>query len=164
MPTDPRNKIKTIDALKTLVRKAQGDGQVVVLANGCFDLIHVGHVRYLESAKALGDILIVALNSDDSVSALKGKGRPLQSEGARLEIVASFESVDYVTVFGAPTVDGFLSDLRPDIHAKGTDYTSDSVPERETVRSYGGRIAIVGDAKDHSTRALIESILSKSLP
>lgn len=161
MPIDPKAKIKTIDELKMLVRKAQAAGQVVVLANGCFDLVHVGHIRYLESAKAQGDVLILALNSDTSVSALKGKGRPLQTEQERVEIVASLESVDHVVVFDAPTVDGLLADLRPDIHAKGTDYTSESVPERETVLSYGGRVTIAGDPKDHSTRALIETILSK---
>jgi len=164
LATDPRSKIKAIDELKTLVHEAQAAGRVVVMANGCFDLIHVGHVRYLEGARALGNMLIVALNSDASISVLKGKGRPLQSEQERSEIVASFESVDYVTVFDAPTVDTLLANLRPDIHAKGTDYTSDNVPERETVRSYGGRVAIVGDAKDHSTRALIDAILSKLHP
>lgn len=141
-----------------MVLQAQRKGQTVVFANGCFDLIHVGHVRYLESARELGDILVLALNSDQSVRALKGAGRPILSELERAEILSAFESVDVVLIFDDPTVDRILQTLRPDIHAKGTDYSVDSVPERETVRSYGGRVAIVGDPKDHSTRDMLRAL------
>jgi len=164
MPIDPNAKIKTVSELKPLICSAQSQGRKVVFANGCFDLIHIGHVRYLRSAKALGDILVVALNSDVSVRAIKEAGRPLQPEAARAEIVGSMECVDYIVIFDAPTVDHLLSELRPDFHAKGTDYTAESVPERETVRSYGGQVAIVGDPKTHSTRDLIEVILAKFRP
>jgi len=161
MPIDPSAKLKTLSELKPLLVFAKRHGRTVVFANGCFDLIHVGHVRYMQSAKARGDILILALNSDASVRAIKGQGRPLQSEAARAEIVGSMECVDYVLIFDDPTVDQLLDELRPDIHAKGTDYTAESVPERETVRSYGGRVAIVGDLKTHSTRDLIKEIVAK---
>jgi rfaE bifunctional protein nucleotidyltransferase chain/domain len=157
-------KLKTVSELKRLVSSFHEAGTRVVLANGCFDLLHVGHTRYLREAKALGDILIVAINSDSSVAVIKGHGRPLQSQDERSEIVGALECVDYVTVFDAPTVDGILLQLTPDIHAKGTDYSSDTVPERETVRSYGGSVAIVGDPKSHSTRDLIETILAKQNP
>ena len=164
MTIDPKSRIKTSAELKALVQKAKAASQTVVMANGCFDLLHVGHIRYLQEAKRCGDILIVALNSDASVQALKGAGRPLQSESERAEIVASLGCVDYVVVFDSPTVDSLLLEIRPDIHAKGTDYTRESVPERDTVRSYGGRVAIVGDPKGHSTRDLIKSILMTSGP
>ena len=134
------------------------------MANGCFDLLHVGHTRYLQEAKAMGDILLVAINSDRSVAQIKGPGRPLQSEDERSEILGALECVDYVTIFDAATVDGILLQLRPDIHAKGTDYTRETVPERDTVRSYGGKVAIVGDPKNHSTRELIDRILAKQDP
>ncbi|MFH1574625.1 MAG: adenylyltransferase/cytidyltransferase family protein, partial [Acidobacteriota bacterium] len=136
----------------------------VVLANGCFDLIHVGHIRYLEGARAEGDVLIAAVNSDASVRLLKGEGRPLQPQSERAEIVASLESVDYVHIFNSPTVDALLRELQPDVHAKGTDYTPDTVPERETVRAYGGRVAIVGDPKNHATRDLIDRLRSGLVP
>jgi rfaE bifunctional protein nucleotidyltransferase chain/domain len=158
------NKIKTTSELKEQVRQARADGKSTVLTNGCFDLIHVGHVRCLEEAKGKGDILIVAINSDASVGALKGAGRPLQSESERAEILAAFECVDFVVIFDSLTVDPLLLEIRPDIHAKGTDYTSGSVPERKTVLSYGGRVAIVGDPKDHSTKDMIRSILMASDP
>lgn len=164
MPTDPNAKIKSVSHLRRIVRSAQAAGLKVVFANGCFDLIHVGHVRYLQSAKAHGDVLVVAINSDASVRAIKGPGRPLQSQAARAEIISSMECVDYVVVFDDPSVNHLLVELRPDIHAKGTDYTADTVPERETVRSYGGQVAIVGDPKMHSTRELIEVILAKFCP
>jgi rfaE bifunctional protein nucleotidyltransferase chain/domain len=124
----------------------------VVFANGCFDLLHAGHVRYLEAARALGDLLIVGVNGDACVTALKGEGRPLQPEADRAEILASMECVDYVLLFDAPTVDGILRELRPDVHAKGSDYTPESI-QRETVRAYGGRY-FAGDP-DHSTRDLM---------
>ena len=165
MLIDPTSKVRQIEELKVLVRQHQKSGRKVVFANGCFDLIHVGHIRYLESAKALGDILVLGVNGDASVRALKGKGRPIQSESDRAEILSSLECVDYVLMFEAVTADGILQELRPDIHAKGTDYTEETVPERATVLSYGGRVAIAGDSKAHSTRDIIDLILSKcSIP
>ncbi len=161
MIIDPKTKVKRVAELQPLVAKARAEKRKVVLGNGCFDLIHVGHVRYLQGAKALGDLLVVGINSDDSVRALKGAGRPLQPQDERAEMIASFECVDFVVLFDDPTVEGLLLALQPDIHAKGTDYTSESVPERETVRSYGGQVAIVGDPKEHSSRDLIGIILSK---
>ena len=157
-------KLKEIDELRALVVDAKRAGRTVVFANGCFDVLHVGHIRYLQGARAQGDLLIVGINSDRSVRALKGAGRPLQSESERAEILASFECVDYVLIFDDATVDQVLLELRPDVHAKGTDYSSETVPERETVRSYGGKVAIVGDAKEHSSRDLIASILEKFHP
>jgi D-glycero-beta-D-manno-heptose 1-phosphate adenylyltransferase len=161
MSTNPEEKVKSAADLKSLIGIAQRNGKKVVFANGCFDLLHVGHVRYLQSARAEGDLLVVALNSDRSVRLLKGPGRPLQSEKARAEIMSSLECVDYVLIFEDLTVDGILKELRPDVHAKGTDYTPETVPERETVLSYGGGVAIVGDSKAHSTRDLIDVILAK---
>lgn len=140
------------------VTEAQQHGATVVLANGCFDVLHVGHVRYLEGARALGDLLVVAVNSDKQVAILKGSGRPILPERERAQIVASLEPVDLVTIFDEPTVEALLLALRPDIHAKGTDYTAETVPEREVVRSYGGRVAIVGDPKNHSTSQLIAGL------
>jgi rfaE bifunctional protein nucleotidyltransferase chain/domain len=160
-PTDPASKIKKIGELKAIVSQIRNKGGKVVFANGCFDLLHAGHVRYLKSAKRLGHILILGINSDACVETLKGKGRPLQPEDQRAEILASLECVDYVIVFDTPTVDGILEELKPDIHAKGTDYTERTVPERETVHAYGGKVAIAGDPKDHSTRDLIHNILAK---
>ena len=130
-------------------------GRSVAFANGCFDLLHVGHVRYLESAAAEGDRLIVAINDDESVRALKGEGRPILAAEHRAELVAALRCVDYVVVFHEPTVGPLLEALQPDVHCKGTDYSTDTVPERDIVKSYGGRIAIVGDPKDHSTRDLL---------
>ena len=134
------------------------NGARIVFANGCFDLLHVGHVRYLEAAKALGDILVVGVNSDEQARKLKGEGRPLLPQNQRAEIVASLEAVDFVTIFEEPTVEQLLLALKPDIHAKGTDYTEDSVPERDVVRSYGGRVAIVGDPKNHSSSEIIDKV------
>ncbi len=162
MIIDPGSKIKTSAELREVVACARTEKRKVVLGNGCFDLIHVGHVRYLQGAKTLGDLLVVGINSDESVRALKGAGRPLQSQDERAEMIASFDCVDYVVLFDGVTVEGLLLALQPDIHAKGTDYTRDSIPERETVRSYGGQVAIVGDPKEHSTRDLISVILAKA--
>ena len=134
----------------------------MVLANGCFDILHAGHVRYLAGAKALGDLLVVGVNSDQQVRALKGPGRPIMPAAERAEMVASLEAVDLVTIFAEPTVEALLLALKPDVHAKGTDYTEDTVPEREVVRSYGGRVAIVGDPKDHSTSEMIGRLSRKS--
>lgn len=159
--------IKTVDMVSTdsvilhreaLVARVTGEkekGRKVVLANGCFDVLHAGHVRYLEGARALGDLLVVGINSDDQVTRLKGQGRPILPERDRAEIVASLEAVDLVTIFDEPTVTELLLATRPDIHAKGTDYTEETVPERDVVRSFGGCVRIVGDPKDHSTSELI---------
>lgn len=143
------------DELARRVSELRKTGACIVLANGCFDVLHVGHIRYLQGAKALGDLLIVGVNSDEQVRNLKGEGRPVTSENERAEIVASIEVVDLVTVFREPTVEALLLEIRPDVHAKGTDYTEDTVPERAVVRSYGGRVAIVGDPKEHSTSEII---------
>ena len=135
-------------------------GERIILANGNFDLLHVGHVRYLAGAKALGGKLVVAINSDSSVRALKGEGRPVMPEQERAEIVAALADVDTVVIFPELDVRGIIREIRPDIQAKGTDYTIDSVPERDTVADYGGRVAIVGDPKDHSTSEIIQKRLT----
>jgi rfaE bifunctional protein nucleotidyltransferase chain/domain len=137
----------------------KAEGKRLVLANGCFDLLHVGHVRYLEGARRLGDALLVAVNSDSSVTRLKGPGRPVMPESERAEIVGALASVDYVLVWADDTVDGLISRLRPAVHAKGADYTEETVPERASVLSAGGTVAIAGDAKSHSTRDLIQTIV-----
>ena len=144
--------------LISLVRSARDSGLTIVLANGCFDVLHAGHVRYLKGAAELGDLLIVGINSDAQVRALKGNGRPLLPEAERAELVASLAAVDLVTIFDEPTVEELLLAIKPDIHAKGTDYTEDTVPERDVVRSFGGRVAIVGDPKNHSTTDLIRRL------
>jgi rfaE bifunctional protein nucleotidyltransferase chain/domain len=146
------------------IRDQRAKGAVIVLANGCFDVLHVGHVRYLAGAKALGDLLVVGINSDKQVAALKGPGRPILTEKERAEIVAALEMVDIVTVFEEPTVEALLLALRPDFHAKGTDYSEDTVPERDVVRSYGGRVAIVGDEKNHSTSEMISKLSREDRP
>jgi D-glycero-beta-D-manno-heptose 1-phosphate adenylyltransferase len=154
-PFDARSRILERQELIRRVSEARETGAHIVFANGCFDVLHVGHVRYLQGASALGDMLIVGVNSDEQVSNQKGKGRPIIRAVERAELVASLESVDYVTIFAEPTVAELLISLKPNIHAKGTDYTEESVPEREVVRSYGGRVAIVGDPKDHSTSEIL---------
>ena len=143
------------EELVTRVRADRENGSRIVLANGCFDVVHVGHVRYLAGAREHGDVLVVGVNSDDQVARLKGPGRPVLPAVERAELVAALESVTYVTVFDEPTDEKLLLALKPDVHAKGTDYTEDSVPERNVVRSYGGKVAIVGDPKDHSTSAIL---------
>lgn len=145
------------DELVRLIDEDRRAGRTVAFANGCFDLLHVGHVRYLQAAAAEADRLIVAVNDDGTASA-KGPGRPILPAADRAELVAALRGVDYVVLFPEPTVDPLLQLLRPDVHCKGTDYTADTVPERETVRAYGGRVAIVGDPKDHSTRDLLARI------
>ena len=145
----------------TLVQRVQQDraaGLTHAFANGGFDLLHVGHIRYLEAAKREADRLIVAINDDASVRGLKGPARPVLPEADRAELVAALRAVDYVVIFSEPTVTPLLELLHPDVHCKGTDYTVDTVPERETVRAYGGRIAIVGDPKDHSTSDLLSRL------
>lgn len=144
--------------LVTRINADRKNGSRVVLANGCFDVLHVGHVRYLAGARELGDVLVVGVNSDAQVARLKGDGRPIVCESERAELVDALEAVSYVTVFREPTVEQLLLALKPDVHAKGTDYTEDSVPERDVVRSYGGRVAIVGDPKDHSTSAILAQL------
>jgi rfaE bifunctional protein nucleotidyltransferase chain/domain len=149
------NNVLDREELVQRVAAARKSGARVVLANGCFDVLHVGHVRYLEGARKLGDVLIVGINSDEQVALQKGAGRPVLAARERAEIVAALESVTYVTIFYEPTVEQLLLALKPDVHAKGTDYTAETVPERDVVRSYGGRVAIVGDPKDHSTSEII---------
>jgi rfaE bifunctional protein nucleotidyltransferase chain/domain len=144
--------------LSALVEADKAAGRTVAFANGCFDILHVGHVRYLAGAASQADRLVVAVNDDQSVKGLKGEGRPVLSAADRAEMVAAVEGVDYVFTFADPDVNRLLQQLRPDVHCKGTDYTVDTVPERHTVLAYGGRIAIVGDPKDHSTRDLISRI------
>jgi len=138
------------------VEKAKG--RRIVLANGCFDVLHAGHIRYLAGARALGDVLVVALNSDRQVAKLKGPGRPVLPAEDRAELVASLDSVDLVTIFDEPTVTELLLAIKPDVHAKGTDYTEETVPERDVVRSFGGRVAIVGDPKNHSTSEILKKV------
>lgn len=140
------------------VAEARANGAKVVLANGCFDLMHVGHLRYLTGAKAIGDILVVGVNSDRQARALKGDARPYMPENERAEMIASLRVVDFVTVFDEPTVEELIRAIRPDFHAKGTDYTVDSVPERDIIREVGGQVAIVGDPKDHSSTELIANV------
>ena len=146
--------------LEKAVKAQRNEGRTVAFANGGFDVLHVGHVRYLADAKRQADCLVVAINDDESVKGLKGPGRPILSGADRAELVAALESVDYVVLFSDPDVNRLLRLLKPDVHCKGTDYTPETVPERETVQAYGGRIAIVGDPKDHSTRDLMARIKS----
>jgi D-glycero-beta-D-manno-heptose 1-phosphate adenylyltransferase len=157
------SKILTLEALQPVTEKHRQNRKTISFANGCFDLLHVGHIRYLEGARRQGDILIVGLNSDNSVKKLKGSLRPLMPEDERAEILAAISYVDYIVIFDEPTVQRLLLQLRPDVHCKGTDYTLESVPEREVVLSYGGKIAIVGDPKDHSTQDFIQKILKRRL-
>src|SRR6267154_4231029 len=152
------SKIVTRAALREVLVEHRRRGRKIVMANGCFDTLHVGHVRYLEGARREGDILVVAVNSDSSVCALKGAGRPILPESARAELVAALRSVDSVVLFSEPNVETLLEYLRPDVHAKGTDYTAETVPERATAARLGIRVAIVGDPKDHSTREFLDSV------
>jgi len=151
--------IVTREQLIDAIAAERARGRTVAFANGCFDLLHVGHVRYLEAAAAEADRLIVAINDDETVERLKGKGRPIMAAAERAELVAALRCVDFVVVFPEPTVGPLLEALRPDVHCKGTDYTVESVPERAIVEGYGGRTAIVGDPKDHSTRDLLGRIV-----
>jgi rfaE bifunctional protein nucleotidyltransferase chain/domain len=156
---DAASRILEPNRLIARVAIARKHGARIVLANGCFDILHVGHVRYLEGAKALGDVLVVGINSDEQVRAQKGEGRPLVPERERAEIVASVRAVDFVTIFPEPTVEHLLLSIRPDIHAKGTDYSEETVPERDVVRSIGGRVVIVGDPKDHSSTEMVRKVM-----
>jgi len=150
-------------ALIEAVARERAAGRTIAFANGCFDLLHVGHVRYLQGAASEADRLIVAVNDDESVERLKGTGRPILPAAERAELVASVRGVDYVVVFTDPTVDRLLTLLAPDVHCKGTDYTVDTVPERAVVAAYGGRTAIVGDPKHHATRDLLSRIRTSNL-
>ncbi len=150
--------VVTLAELEHLVAADRAAGRSTGFANGVFDLLHVGHVRYLQGAASQADRLIVAVNSDDSVRRLKGPGRPILDQHARAELVAALRGVDYVVIFDEPTVTPLLERLRPEVHCKGTDYTVETVPERATVQAYGGRTAICGDPKDHATRDLIARI------
>jgi len=154
-------RVLDLDAVERVAETARRAGRRVVLANGCFDLLHVGHVRYLEDARALGDLLIVGVNGDAAVRRLKGPGRPLMPATERAEILASLRAVDHVVIFDDDTADRLVARLRPSVHAKGTDYTAESVPERATVVAAGGTVAITGDAKQHSTRDVIAEILAR---
>lgn len=144
-------KIKPLEALVAEVAALRARGRTVALANGVFDLLHVGHVRYLQGARALADALVVAVNSDSSTRAYKGEGRPIVPEAERAELVAALGCTDFVVIFDAPDVREIIRALRPDVHVKGTDYTPETIPERDEVARYGGRVAVAGDPKDHST-------------
>lgn len=146
-----------------LGERLRREGRRIAFANGCFDLLHVGHVRYLQGAKEQGDVLVVGVNSDRSVTALKGPGRPLLSADARCELVAALECVDYVVVFDELNAESVLRDLRPDVHCKGTDYSEQTVPEREVMKALGGVVRIVGDTKNHSTRELLARMANKTV-
>ncbi|HEV2418873.1 MAG TPA: adenylyltransferase/cytidyltransferase family protein [Terriglobia bacterium] len=145
-------------AAAALGNRLRSEGRVIVFANGCFDLLHVGHIRFLREAKEQGEVLVVGVNSDRAVAALKGPGRPLMPEVGRAEIVAALECVDYVIVFDDLTAESLLADLRPHVQCKGTDYTEDSVPERRLMKELGGKVRITGDAKQHSTREILADI------
>jgi rfaE bifunctional protein nucleotidyltransferase chain/domain len=153
-----QSKIHSREFLRAAVAKLRREGTRVVLANGCFDTLHVGHTRYLSGAKREGDVLVVAVNADSSVRELKGPGRPILEEQARAQLVASLRDVDYVLLFNEPNVESLLQELHPDVHAKGTDYTTETVPERAVSERLGIRVAIVGDPKDHSTRAFLDAV------
>jgi rfaE bifunctional protein nucleotidyltransferase chain/domain len=154
-------KIHNLSELTAVIAAEKKKGKKIVLANGCFDLIHAGHIRYLKGSKNKGDILVVALNSDSSIRRLKGKGRPILEEKDRAEIISSFFFVDYITFFDEEKVDKVLLALKPHVHAKGSDYKQETVPERETVKSYGGETAITGGPKIKSTSEVIQEIAEK---
>jgi rfaE bifunctional protein nucleotidyltransferase chain/domain len=145
-------------ALVSRIHELKAQGEKIVLANGCFDVLHAGHVRYLQGARALGDVLVVGINSDAQVALLKGAGRPVLPAHERAELVASLAAVHFVTIFAEPTVTELLLAITPQVHAKGSDYSEETVPEREVVRAYGGSVRIVGDPKDHSTSELLERV------
>jgi rfaE bifunctional protein nucleotidyltransferase chain/domain len=153
-----RQKLQTRESLRELVQRWRDEGEPIILANGCFDLLHVGHIRYLHGAKALGGRLIVAINSDASVRAVKGAGRPLMPAEERAEILSAIEDVNAIVIFEEPDVRALIREIRPDVQAKGTDYTRDSVPERDEVMAYGGRVEIVGDPKNHSTTSFLSQM------
>jgi D-glycero-beta-D-manno-heptose 1-phosphate adenylyltransferase len=164
LSTSTKSKIFDREHLRRQVEAWRAAGDRITLANGCFDLLHVGHVRYLQGAKELGGRLVVALNSDDSVRSLKGEGRPLMPAAERAEILAALADVDAVVVFPERDVRALIREIHPDVQAKGTDYTADNVPEADVVREYGGRVAIVGDPKDHSASEIIRTRLTPRKP
>ena len=151
----------TLDEARALADRLRAEGKRIVLANGCFDLLHVGHIRYLDAARRLGDVLFVGINDDTAVARLKGAGRPLMPAGEREEMLRALRAVDHVVVFPDDTADRLVAAVRPHIHAKGPDYTAESVPEAATVRAHGGHVAIVGDPKDHASRDVIGVIASR---
>lgn len=153
-----KDKIVSREKLAEILAKEKREGRSIVFANGCFDTLHAGHVRYLQGARQEGTVLVVGVNADSSLRDLKGPGRPILDENARAQLVAALRAVDYVVIFSEPNVEALLEELRPRVHAKGTDYTAENVPERATADRLGIRVAIVGDAKDHSTRDLLASI------
>ena len=155
------DKFKPLSELRRVIAIEKAKGKTIVLANGCFDLFHVGHIRYLRAAKSKGDVLVVALNSDSSVRSLKGKGRPILPQKERAEVLAAFSFVDYVTIFSEPMVTKVLLALKPDIHVKGSDYSRETVPEKDTVKAYGGRVAIVGGPKVRNTSQVIRDIAAR---
>ena len=157
----PQHKVVSREELRRRVEQWRKTGEPVILTNGCFDLLHVGHIRYLRAAKQMGGKLVVALNSDESVRQLKGEGRPLMNENERAEILAALSDVDAVVVFAEPDVRAIIREIHPDVQEKGTDYTADSVLEGDEVRAYGGRVAIVGDPKDHSTTEFLQQMRSE---
>ncbi len=159
---DTSKKILGRDGLKRALEPHRKAGENIVLANGCFDLLHAGHIRYLKGARAEGDVLVVAINSDSSTQLLKGPGRPVLAERGRAALVAALACVDFVVIFAEPNVESLLNELRPNVHAKGTDYTPETVPERDMSSRLGIRVAIVGDAKKHSTRDLLVSIRKRA--
>lgn len=164
MNANPISKIVDRDQLRRRVAKWRAAGERITLANGCFDVLHVGHIRYLRAAKDLGGRLIVAVNSDDSVRALKGEGRPAMPASERAEILSALADVDAVVIFPEPDVRAIVTEIHPDVQAKGTDYTEESVPEGDLVREFGGRVAIVGDPKDHSATAFLHEHASPKKP
>ena len=153
-----KDKIVSREKLAEILAKEKREGRSIVFANGCFDTLHAGHVRYLQGARQEGTVLVVGVNADSSLRDLKGPGRPILDENARAQLVAALRAVDYVVIFSEPNVEALLEELRPRVHAKGTDYTAENVPERATADRLGIRVAIVGDAKDHSTHDLLASI------
>ncbi len=160
--SDPKRKIVSREQARQLADQWRRSGEKIILTNGCFDLLHVGHIRYLRAAKQLGGKVVVALNADESVRKIKGENRPLMPESERAEILAALEDVDAIVLFSEPDVRTVIRELRPDVQAKGTDYTPDSVPERDEVMAYGGKVEIVGDPKDHSTTEILEQMRSRS--
>jgi D-glycero-beta-D-manno-heptose 1-phosphate adenylyltransferase len=164
LSTPPKSKILDREQLRRQVAAWRAAGDRLTLANGCFDLLHVGHVRYLHAAKELGGRLVVAINSDDSVRSLKGEGRPLMPAEERAEILAALADVDAVVIFSERDVRAIIREIHPDVQAKGTDYTADSVPEADVVHEFGGRVAIVGDPKDHSASEIIRARLTPRKP
>ena len=161
-PAAGQSRVIPRSGLRALGERLRREGKRIAFANGCFDVLHVGHTRYLEAARAEGDVLVVGVNGDAAVRALKGPGRPLLPADTRAELVAALEAVDYVVIFEEPNAEAVLTELHPHVHCKGTDYTEESVPERQVMRRLGGDVRIVGDPKNHSTRAILAGIVSRS--